>query len=375
MPRMVLDARERARYDRHLKLPQVGESGQEKLRSASVLLIGAGGLGSPLALYLAAAGVGRLGVVDHDSVDASNLQRQILHSTADVGRPKVDSARERLQALNPSIEIETFHTALTANNALELVSAFDITADGSDNFTTRYLVNDACVIAGKPNVHGSIYRFEGQASVFMRGGPCYRCIFPEPPPAGAVPSCEEAGVLGVLPGVIGTIQANEVLKLILGIGRTLAGRLLVYDALEMRFRELKVERNRSCAVCGDAPTITSVSATEFSCAVEERRETLTPDELLQRIERGEAPQIIDVRETHEWRSGHLAPAEHIALGTLPNRLDEIARDRDVVVYCQMGGRSARAVALLKEHGFDNAINLEGGFTRWLREAGEKLVRR
>lgn len=370
---MTLDARDRARYDRHLKLPQVGESGQEKLRGASVLLIGAGGLGSPVALYLAAAGVGTIGIIDHDVVDVSNLQRQILHASDRVGERKVDSARERLTALNPDTNVKTHAFALTADNALDLVRQYDVVVDGSDNFATRYLVNDACVIARKPNVHGSIYRFEGQASVFAEGGPCYRCLFPSPPPPGAAPSCEEAGVLGVLPGVIGTIQANEALKLILGIGRSLLGRLLVYDALDMRFRELKVERNRSCAVCGDDPTITAIQAEEWACEPL-RKNVMMPEELVTRLEAGETFELIDVREAHEWDAGRFESARHIPLGSIAQRTAEIPRDRDVVVYCAMGGRSARAVAILKEHGFENIINLEGGMQRWMREVGRFVTK-
>lgn len=371
---MTLSPDELVRYDRHLKLPEVGRDGQEKLKASSVLLIGAGGLGSPLALYLAAAGIGRIGIVDHDVVDVTNLQRQVLHRSADVGRRKTDSARDHLRALNPHIVIETHDVSINAGNALELVAAYDVVADGSDNFPTRYLANDACVIANKPNVHGSVFRFEGQASVFHPpAGPCYRCLFPEPPPTGSVPSCEEGGVLGVLPGIIGLVQATEVIKLALGAGEPLIGRLLLFDAMAMEFRQIRIRRNRNCAVCGDAPTIRALHEIDWSCEAPSAAREVSPDELLQRIERGDVPLLVDVREPHEWISGHLENAVHLPLGSVAARMHEIPRDRDVVVYCRSGARSGRAAEFLREQGYTRVQNLTGGIVRWLRENGRLVT--
>ena len=361
------------RYSRHLILPEVGVEGQRRLKAASVLLIGAGGLGSPAGLYLAAAGVGRLGVVDFDAVDFSNLQRQILHGTADVGRSKLQSARDRLLAINPELEVETYETALTSKNALELFRGYDVILDGTDNFPTRYLVNDACVLLKKPNAYGSIFRFEGQASVFgVPGGPCYRCLYPEPPPPGLVPSCAEGGVLGVLPGVIGTIQATEAIKLILGVGQTLAGRLLLYDAFNMRFRELKLRRDPDCPVCGDRPTVTALIDYEQFCGVAPAASgpvsETTVSELKARIDRGDAPFILDVREPNEFQICRIPGSTLIPLGELPRRLAELPSGEgapDIVVHCKMGGRSAKAVRQLTEKGFTRVQNLKGGILEWI----------
>ena len=363
---MPLSPEERARYSRHLLLPEVGVEGQQRLKAARVLLVGAGGLGSPAALYLAAAGVGTIGIVDFDAVDLSNLQRQIIHGTADVGRSKLDSARDRIAAINPEVDVETFEARFSADNARSLVEAFDVIVDGTDNFPARYLVNDACVLCGKPNAWGSIFRFEGQASVFAApGGPCYRCLHPEPPPEGLVPSCAEAGVLGVLPGIIGTIQATEAIKLILGAGDPLIGRFLVYDALKMRFRELKLPKDPDCPVCGTRPTITGLHEYAGYCAPAGAEMTAT--ELKARIDGGTAPTILDVREPSEHAEARIEGAILIPLGELPRRLDELDPAREIVVHCKSGARSARAVALLRQKGFDRAVNLTGGITSWLNE--------
>ena len=364
-PRELTPA-EQQRYSRHLLLPEVGEEGQRRLKGARVLVIGAGGLGSPAALYLAAVGVGTLGIVDFDVVDASNLQRQIIHTTGDVGRSKLESAQARIAAINPEVNVETFEMRFSAANGRTLVEAFDVVVDGTDNFPARYLVNDACVLYGKPNAWGSIFRFEGQASVFAaRGGPCYRCLHPEPPPEGLVPSCAEAGVLGVLPGVIGTIQATEAIKLILGAGDPLIGRFLVYDALKMRFRELKLPKDPDCPVCGTHPTITGLREYAASCAP--AGSEMTVKELKARIDAGTAPVILDVREPSEAAICRLPGSVLIPLGELPRRLGEIDRDAQVVVHCKSGGRSTRAVAMLHERGFANAVNLSGGILRWINE--------
>lgn len=375
-----LSAEELRRYSRQLTIPEVGVEGQERLKAASVLLVGAGGLGSPLALYLAAAGVGRLGLVDHDAVDVTNLHRQVLHDTPSIGRPKLDSARERLRALNPEIEVVPYETRLDSSNALEILEGWDLVADGSDNFPTRYLVNDACVLLGIPTVWGAIFRFEGQVSVFgVPGGPCYRCVFREPPPPGLVPSCADAGVLGVLPGIVGTIQATEVIKRILGIGRTLAGRLLLIDALRMEFRELELRRDPECPVCGDEPTITAPIDYEAFCGTAAPRGTdgegedgvpeIDVHELRRRVDAGEPLQIVDVREPHEWRLCNLSDlgAVLVPLDELPERVDELARDRPVVVHCRTGPRSERAVRYLRERGVENAFNLAGGIRAWAQE--------
>ena len=371
--RVELSPEEVQRYSRHLIMPEVGIDGQRRLKSASVLCIGAGGLGSPAALYLAAAGVGRLGIVDFDTVDFSNLHRQILHGTPDVGRPKLQSARERVNAVNPEVQVETYETALTSKNALDLFRDYDVILDGTDNFPTRYLVNDACVLLGKPNAYGSIFRFEGQASVFAApGGPCYRCLYPEPPPPGLVPSCAEGGVLGVLPGVIGTIQATEAIKLVLGVGEPLVGRLLLYDAFTMRFRELKLRRDPACPVCGDHPTVTALIDYDQFCGVVPAASTPVPettvDELKARIDRGDRPFILDVREPNEFQICRIPGSTLIPLGELPKRLGEVraATDRrDIVVHCKMGGRSAKAVRQLLDAGFSNVQNLKGGILAWI----------
>jgi len=359
------------RYGRHLILPEVGLDGQVKLKSASVLLVGAGGLGSPLALYLAAAGIGRIGIVDFDVVDESNLQRQVLHSTPYVGRPKLDSAKDRIHSINPNVEVELFSTRLTSENALGILGSYDVVADGTDNFPTRYLVNDACVLLRKPNVYGSIFRFEGQVSVFSApGGPCYRCLYADPPPPGLVPSCAEGGVLGVLPGIIGTIQAAETVKLILGIGEPLVGRLLLLDALTMKTRELRLRRNPACPVCGEHPSITELIDYEAFCGITPRgAETesgeyaITVTEVREKLDRGENLFLLDVREPQEYRianlGGHLIP-----LGDLPRRVHELDSSRDIVVYCHSGVRSGKAVQFLKQIGFRKVKNMVGGIDAW-----------
>ena len=359
------------RYSRHLIMPEVGMAGQEKLKAARVLCVGAGGLGSPLALYLAAAGVGTLGLVDFDVVDYTNLQRQIIHTTEDVGRPKLDSASEKLGAINPFINVRKFETKLTSANALDILRDFDIVADGTDNFPTRYLVNDACVLAGKPNVYASIFRFEGQASVFAtEHGPCYRCLYPEPPPPGLVPSCAEGGVLGILPGLLGVIQATEVIKLILGSGEPLIGRLLLVDALSMRFRELRLRKNPECPVCGANPTVHELIDYNQFCgirgeeaAVTEAVPEIRPEELKAKLDAGDDIFILDVREPHEYQicniGGHLIP-----LGDLPARMNELDSSREIVAHCRSGVRSAKAVTLLRQAGFGKVKNLAGGILAW-----------
>jgi sulfur-carrier protein adenylyltransferase/sulfurtransferase len=364
------------RYSRHLIMPEVGMDGQLKLKEAKVLLIGSGGLGAPLGLYLAAAGVGRMGIVDFDTVDFTNLQRQVTFGTSDVGRKKLEAARERLSNLNPEIRIDTYETRLTSENALEIIREYDIVADGTDNFPTRYLVNDACVLTGKPNVYGSIFRFEGQASIFgYPGGPCYRCLYPEPPPPGLVPSCAEGGVLGVLPGIMGCIQAMETLKLILGNGQPLVGRLLLFDALRMRFRELKLHKNPDCPMCGEHRTIHKlIDYAEFCGIRGEEKETavsseipeITPKELKARLDRGDDLFILDVREPHEYQicnlQGHLIP-----LGDLPKRVSELDSSREIVAHCRSGKRSADAVQFLSKAGFRKVWNLKGGILAWSDE--------
>ena len=374
---VVLTNDEVRRYSRHLILPEVGLEGQKKLKAASVLLIGAGGLGSPAALYLAAAGVGRLGIVDFDVVDESNLQRQVLHSTADVGRSKLASAQARLTALNPGLRIDAYEVALTSKNALEIFAPYDVILDGTDNFPTRYLVNDACVLLGKPNAYGSIFRFEGQASVFAtKDGPCYRCLYPEPPPPGLVPSCAEGGVLGVLPGIIGTIQATEAIKLILGIGETLAGRLVIYDALRMKFRELKARRDPECPVCGTQPTVRALIDYEQFCgltpaasaaaeAPQAAMGDITPRELKARMDRGDDFVLLDVREPHELQICTIPGYVSIPLGDVPKRIGELDRSRDLVVMCRSGVRSGRIVSFLASQGFTRIANLTGGVLRWI----------
>ena len=373
------------RYARHLILDEVGEAGQARLLQSRVLVVGAGGLGSPLALYLAAAGIGTLGLVDFDVVDSSNLQRQIIHSTKDVGRPKIDSATEKLEALNPFLNVVKHETMLTSKNALEIIRDYDVVADGTDNFPTRYLVNDACVLTGKPNAYGSIFRFEGQASVFAtEQGPCYRCLYPEPPPPGLVPSCAEGGVLGILPGLVGVIQATEVIKLILGKGEPLIGRLLLVNALDMKFRELKLRKNPDCPVCGTHPTVTQLIDYERFCGIVPE-EKLAPvqngipqmsvKELKQRLDAGDDLFILDVREPFEYQiariegrvGGHLIP-----LGDLPKRMNELDTAREIVVQCKSGGRSQRAAEFLAKNGFAKLHNLAGGITAWSNEIDPKV---
>jgi adenylyltransferase/sulfurtransferase len=379
-----------ARYSRHLIMPEVGMEGQRRLKAASVLMIGTGGLGAPLGMYLAAAGIGRLGIVDFDVVDESNLQRQIIHGTSDVGRPKVASARDRLSNINPHVRIETHDLRLSSENALALFRDYDIIVDGTDNFPTRYLVNDACVLAGKPNVYGSIFRFEGQASVFWaEKGACYRCLYPEPPPPGLVPSCAEGGVLGVLPGIVGSIQANETIKLILGDAsgsRPLINRLLLFDAWRMRFRELKLRKDPQCPVCGEHPSITELIDYEAFCGLtppaQERQEAdarkmeeITATELKQRLDRGDDLQIIDVREPNEYEIARLPDTKLIPLGQITNRMDEIDATRETIVHCKMGGRSAKAIEALRGAGFKGRlINLTGGITAWSNDVDPSIPR-
>ncbi len=379
-PAPALSNQEVARYSRHLIMPEVGMDGQLKLKAASVLCIGAGGLGSPVAMYLAAAGVGRIGLVDFDVVDYSNLQRQIIHGTPDVGRRKLDSARDSLHAINPEVEVETHEVALSSANALDLLGGYDVIVDGTDNFPTRYLVNDACVLLGRPNAYGSIFRFEGQASVFgAKDGPCYRCLYPEPPPPGLVPSCAEGGVLGILPGVVGTIQATEAVKLIIGRGEPLIGRFLVYDALRMRFRELKLRKDPDCPVCGDRPTVTELIDYEQFCGVAptapdtgtagagpaaDAGDEATVEELKSRLD-ADGVFLLDVREPQEFQICRIPGSTLIPLGDLPKRLGELEGRGEMIVHCKSGVRSAKAVKLLREAGFDGARNLRGGILRWI----------
>jgi molybdopterin/thiamine biosynthesis adenylyltransferase/rhodanese-related sulfurtransferase len=372
----TLSKEEIMRYSRHLIMPEVGMDGQLKLKQAKVLCIGTGGLGAPLGLYLAAAGVGRIGLVDFDSVDLTNLQRQILFGTDDIGRPKIEAATDRLRNLNPDIQIDRFETRLTSENALDILKNYDIVVDGTDNFPTRYLVNDACVILGKPNVYGSIFRFEGQITIFgAPGGPCYRCLYPEPPPPGLVPSCAEGGVLGVLPGIVGAIQAAETLKLIIGKGEPLIGRLLLFDALAMRFRELKLRKNPECPVCGEHPTITKlidyaefcgVRGEEAASPAQSAVPEIAPRELKSRLDRGDDLFILDVREPHEYQicnlRGHLIP-----LGELSRRVNELDSSREIVAHCRSGKRSAEAVEFLRSAGFRKVLNLKGGILAWSDE--------
>ncbi|HEV2288996.1 MAG TPA: molybdopterin-synthase adenylyltransferase MoeB [Candidatus Acidoferrales bacterium] len=375
-----LSKQEVLRYSRHLIMPEVGMDGQLKLKKAKVLLIGSGGLGAPLGLYLAAAGVGRLGIVDFDAVDFTNLQRQVVFGTSDVGRRKLEAASARLRDLNPEIQIKTFETMLTSENALEILRDYDIVVDGTDNFPTRYLVNDACVLLGKPNVYGSIFRFEGQASIFgYRGGPCYRCLYPEPPPPGLVPSCAEGGVLGVLPGIIGCIQAMETLKLIMGKGDTLVGRLLLFDALGMRFRELKLRKNPECPLCGEHRTITKLIDYAEFCGIRGEEAPapatavpeITPKQLKGRLDRGDDLFVLDVREPHEYQicnlQGYLIP-----LGDLPRRVSELDSSREIVAHCRSGKRSAEAVEFLKKAGFQKIWNLKGGILAWSDEVDSSV---
>jgi adenylyltransferase/sulfurtransferase len=362
-----LGTEELRRYGRHIVLPDVGREGQRRLKAGRVLLVGAGGLGSPAALYLAAAGVGTLGLIDFDVVDLSNLQRQVLHGTSDVGRSKLDSARDRIQDLNPNVAVDTYEMRLTSANALDILGDYDVIVDGTDNFPTRYLTNDACVLLGKPNVYGSIFRFEGQASVFATDtGPCYRCLYPEPPPPGLVPSCAEGGVLGVLPGIVGTIQATEALKLLLGVGDPLVGRLLLIDALATRFRTVRLERDPACPACGTGEIQELIDYDQFcgTAAATAVAMEMTPQELSQRLANHDAVDVIDVREPHEWQIARLPGARLIPLGALSQALASIDRDRDIVVHCHHGIRSAHAAAMLRSAGFTRVWNLTGGIDRW-----------
>lgn len=369
---------ELVRYGRHLVLPGVGVEGQRALKGARVLLVGAGGLGSPLALYLAAAGVGTLGLVDFDVVDISNLQRQVLHGTKDVGRSKLESARDRIGDVNPNVAMETYETRLTSANALEILREYDVIVDGTDNFATRYLTNDACVLLGKPNVYGSIFRFEGQVSVFAtESGPCYRCLYPEPPPPGLVPSCAEGGVFGVLPGIVGTIQATETLKLLLGIGDTLIGRLLLIDALGSRFRTVRLERDPACPACGTREIRELIDYDQFCSAgapSDVAVPEITPAELARRLARGDTFDVIDVREPYEWEIARIPGARLIPLGALTHALSSLDADRDIVLHCHHGMRSARAVQQLHAAGFTRVWNLAGGIARWSDDVDASVPR-
>ena len=375
------------RYSRHLIMPEVGMAGQRRMKAASVLLVGAGGLGSPLGLYLAAAGIGRIGIVDFDDVDATNLQRQLLHGTKDIGRPKLESARERLHDVNPHVEVIPHPVRLTSDNAMEILRPYDVVVDGTDNFPTRYLTNDACVLLGKPNVYGSIFRFEGQVSVFdAKKGPCYRCLFREPPPPGLVPSCAEGGVLGVLPGIIGSLQALETIKLILGIGEPLIGRLLIFDALALQWRTLNLRRNPDCPMCGDHPTVTElIDYLEF-CGVADYEEGaeaadgdvpgITATELNELLSLGSSVRLIDVREPNEWEIVNLGPrgAELLPLRELTDRMSELDTAEEIILYCQSGARSARALRQLREAGFRRLRNLRGGILAWQAAVDPSLPR-
>ena len=375
-PPLTLSKDEILRYSRHLIMPEVGMDGQLKLKSAKVALIGTGGLGAPLGMYLAAAGIGRIGLVDFDVVDFTNLQRQVIHGTKDVGKKKLDSAAETMLDINPYVEIDRHETALTSENALGILKDYDIVVDGTDNFPTRYLVNDACVLLGKPNVYGSIFRFEGQATIFAYpGGPCYRCLYPEPPPPGLVPSCAEGGVLGILPGTIGLIQATETVKLVLGIGEPLIGRLVLYDALAMRFRELKLRRNPECPVCGDHPTITKLIDYQEFCGIPNQQHQeapmaggidgdIDPVEVKAKIDRGDRFVLLDVREPHEYQICNIPQAKLIPLGDLPKRVNELDSADEIVAHCKSGMRSAKAVDFLKQAGFKKVRNMKGGILAW-----------
>jgi molybdopterin/thiamine biosynthesis adenylyltransferase/rhodanese-related sulfurtransferase/molybdopterin converting factor small subunit len=373
-PPATLSNEEILRYSRHLIMPEVGMEGQLKLKNAKVLLVGTGGLGAPLGLYLAAAGVGRIGLVDFDVVDLTNLQRQVIHGTKDVGRKKLDSASERMLDINPNVRLDRYEVALSSENALDILSGYDVIVDGTDNFPTRYLVNDACVLLKKPNVYGSIFRFEGQATVFgYPGGPCYRCLYPEPPPPGLVPSCAEGGVLGILPGLIGIVQATETVKLILGAGEPLVGRLMLYDALAMRFRELKLRRNPDCPVCGDHPTITKLIDYQEFCGIPHQEPApapgisdteIDPVEVKKKIDRGDNFLLIDVREPHEYQICNIPFAKLIPLGELPKRLNELDSAVEIVAHCKSGIRSAKACDFLRQAGFRKVKNMKGGITAW-----------
>ncbi|MEO6457065.1 MAG: molybdopterin-synthase adenylyltransferase MoeB [Chloroflexia bacterium] len=379
--RETLSQEEIRRYSRHLIVPEVGLDGQKKLKASSVLLIGAGGLGSPLALYLAAAGVGRIGIVDFDVVDESNLQRQVIHGTSSIGTSKLESAKARIAEVNPHVTVDEYPFPLTSENALEVMSPYDVVVDGTDNFPTRYLVNDACVLLGKPNVYGSIFRFEGQASVFWaEQGPCYRCLYPEPPPPGLVPSCAEGGVLGILPGTIGTIQATETIKLLLGIGVPLVGRLLLYNALEMRVREMKLRKDPDCPICGENPTVTELIDYQQFCGIDpraERGETdwdITPLGLKARLDAGDDLVLVDVREPNEWEITHLNGARLIPVNSVAQRAHELSTADELVLYCKGGVRSARALNELRQLGFRKLLNLRGGINAWADEVDPSVPR-
>ena len=371
---MNLTPEQYSRYSRHLILPEIGEEGQKKLLAAQVLIIGAGGLGSPLGLYLAAAGVGTIGLVDFDVVDLSNLQRQILHTNDDIGKSKLDSAEKRIKGMNPDTKVVKHPVKISSDNALTILQGYDLVIDGTDNFPTRYLVNDSCVLLNKPNLYGSIFRFEGQATVFMpKTGPCYRCLYPEPPPPGMVPSCAEGGVLGILPGVIGVIQATEAVKLIVGTGELLIGRLLLYDALKMNFRTLKLRRDKNCPVCGDHPTVTKLIDYEEFCGVkrgESRGESMIPEisvfDLKAKLERKEDFLLLDVREPHEYQIAKIPGSKLIPVGQLADRLGELEsyKDKEIVAHCKLGGRSSRAVELLLKSGFKKVWSVAGGIAAW-----------
>ena len=374
-----LTPEELRRYARHLTLPQVGLEGQQRLKAARVLLVGAGGLGSPAALYLAAAGVGTLGLVDHDTVDFSNLQRQVLYGTSNVGQRKLDAAQARLADLNPEVRLTTHDTRLTSTNAIEILADYDVIVDGSDNFPTRYLVSDACVLLGKPDVYGSIHRFEGQVAVFHAGrGPCYRCLYRDPPPPELVPSCEQAGVLGVLPGIVGALQAAEAIKLVLGTGEPLVGRLLLVDALTMRFRELTLPRDPDCPVCGDQPTITRLIDYDTFCGVAPRNEAgrmnMTPVELKAEMEQGSKLTLLDVREQWEWDLAHIAGSVHMPLSTLPARLGELDQSSTIVTVCHHGGRATQAARYLKGQGVPDVRVLQGGVDGWAEQVEPGMER-
>jgi len=381
---MELNNDEIRRYSRHLILPEVGLAGQKKIRSTSVLCIGAGGLGSPIAMYLAAAGIGKLGIVDFDTVDFSNLQRQILHTDADVGRSKAQSAKETINGINPGVEVVIHNTRITSENALDIIRPYDIVVDGTDNFPTRYLTNDACVLLKKPNVYGSIFRFDGQASVFAPhlGGPCYRCLYPEPPPPGMVPSCAEGGVLGVLPGIIGTIQATEILKLALSKGSSLIGRLLLFNALDMKFRELKLRRDPECPICGDHPTIKELVDYEQFCGItpEPAQPATNPDEVtVQEMKRaldspGLGIKVIDVREPDEYQIARVNGVPLIPLGELPRRFTELDPNQQIYIHCKSGMRSLKAVQFLKEQGFKYAKSVKGGISAWADEIDQSVAK-
>lgn len=362
------------RYNRHIIMPEVGMEGQKKLKAAKVLMIGTGGLGAPLGLYLAAVGIGKIGLVDFDTVDVTNLQRQVIHGTSDIGRSKLDSAADRMNDINPHVEIQKYETRLTSENALEILNGYDVVVDGTDNFPTRYLVNDACVLLGKPNAYGSIFRFEGQATVFnYNGGPCYRCLYPEPPPPGLVPSCAEGGVLGILPALVGSIQATETVKIILGKGETLSNRLVLYDALNMKFRELKLRRDPECPVCGDHPTVRELIDYEQFCGIEPQKGAAGPAmnewetdvvTLKHRLDAGDQIFVLDVREPHEYQICSLPDSVLIPLGSLPTRVSELNSEDEIVVHCKSGMRSAKAVEFLKKSGFSKVKNLTGGILAW-----------